>query len=130
MILQPPMKAKRNSLLNIVSMGGISTKSRRVLTHGGDSSTFFFSLVFRLILVFFLLMKLDMRSFSKAPSIDSWLLSCPAYCSKRKLREAQISSSEAYGLIPKRLYGSQTLVLGNVGTLPIQIHITSHSDSS
>jgi len=126
MILQPPMKAKRKSLLKIVSMGGISTKSRRALSHGGDSSTFFFNFDLRLILVFFLLIKLDMRSFSKAPSIDSSLLSCPAYCCKRKLREAQISSSEAYGLTPRRLYGSQTLVRGNVGTLPPYEESTVH----
>nr|GMD34032.1 hypothetical protein Iba_chr09cCG8240 [Ipomoea batatas]GMD38944.1 hypothetical protein Iba_chr09fCG8880 [Ipomoea batatas] len=52
--LQTAMNPNRNNLLKIITPGGISTKLSRFLTHGGDSSTFFFSLVFKLIFVFFL----------------------------------------------------------------------------
>lgn len=102
-ILHPPMNAKRNNLLKITSVAGSSTKLSKFFTQGGDSSTFFFNLLFKLIFVFLLFMKLAMRIFSKAASIDSSLLSCPAYCCKRKLRELQISSSDASGGIPRRL---------------------------
>lgn len=117
-MLHPPMNAKRNNLLKMTSVGGSSTKLSKFLTQGGDSSTFFFNLLFRLIFVFFLCWKLAISSFSKAASIDSSLLSCPAYCWRRKLRDPQISSSDALGLMPSRLYGSQTLIRGNLGTLP------------
>lgn len=101
-ILQPPMKAKRNNLLRMISGGGSSTKFSKFFTHGGDSSTFFFNLLFKLIFVFLLCMKLAINNFSKAASIDSSLLSCPAYCCNRKFLDPQISSSEASGLIPRR----------------------------
>ena len=103
MILQPPINANRNNLLKMTSVGGSSTKLSKFLIQGGDSSTFFFNLVFKLILVFFLCWKLSISIFSNAASIDSALLSWPEYCSKRKLREPQISSSEASRLIPRRL---------------------------
>jgi len=101
-ILQPPMKPKRNNLLRITSVGGSSTKLSKFFTHGGDSSTFFFNLLFKLIFVFLLCTKLAINIFSKAASIDSSLLSCPEYCCNRKFLDPQISSSEASGLIPRR----------------------------
>ena len=61
-----PLNAKRNSLLKIITVGGSSTKLSKFLTQGGDSSTFFFNLVFKLILVFFLFLKLAISIFSKA----------------------------------------------------------------
>nr|AFK34808.1 unknown [Lotus japonicus] len=101
-MLQAPMKAKRNNLRRIISVGGSSTKFSKLLTHGGDSSTFFFNLLFKLIFVFFLCRKLAVNIFSKAASIDSSLLSCPAYCCNRKFLEPQISSSEASRPTPSR----------------------------
>ncbi|GER30304.1 L-lactate dehydrogenase [cytochrome] [Striga asiatica] len=47
--LQPAIKPNRKARLKIMAWGGIgsSTKLTKFLTHGGDSSTFFFSLVFK-----------------------------------------------------------------------------------
>lgn len=52
-MLQPAMKAKKNNLLEMISICGTSKYPSSAFTHDGDSSTRFFSLVFRLILVFF-----------------------------------------------------------------------------
>lgn len=73
--LQQAMKVNRNNRLKIMTGGGISTKLSKFFTHGGDSSTFFLSLLFKLIFIFFLLLKLVISNFSKAASIDSALVS-------------------------------------------------------
>lgn len=101
--LQHAIKEKRNNRLIMITGGGSSTKVSKFLTHGGDSSTFFFSLVFKLIFVRFLLLKLDINNFSNAASIDSKLVSWTAYWLNKKLRALQTSSSEASVVIPRRL---------------------------
>lgn len=115
-MLHPTMNAKRNSILKMTSVGGSSTKLSKCFTQGRDSSTLFFNLLFKLIFLFFLCWKVPINSFSRAASIDSSLLSCPTYCWRRKLRDPQISSSDASGPPPRRLWGSQILIWGNFRT--------------
>lgn len=111
-------ECKEEQILRIITVWGTSTKLSKFFTQDGDSSTFFFSLLFKFIFVLFLFLKLAISNFSKAASIDSALLSSPPYWFSKKLRAPQTSSSEASLLTPRRLYGSQTLTQGNLEILP------------
>lgn len=77
--LQTPRSPKRIARWEITVELGTSTIFARFRIHGGDSATFFFKLLFKLIFDLFRSRKLPIIILSYAASMDSRLLSWSTY---------------------------------------------------
>lgn len=105
-----PRTMNAAAVFKMIFMDGASNLLVTALTTRDcvTSLTFFFKFIFGLLLSY----KLCIIILSWADSIASTLGLCPAYFFTKKFLAAWISSSDASLLIPSRLYGSFTWILG------------------